>query len=421
LSRTQQKHQFLQDQPCLLRVSPEEQDRRGYGSGQRIPNCGTEDKNKKTQEAAINSLTVHKEEEAKKRELKGAKAAAREWASLRKQRFPEDGVDEYYETGNHPAWATIGLPAPRNHQNVDPASRHLLGAEEEEAMLQDESLQSDKLMWKAVGTSAAAIVDNRHAKIAIPHKHERMKEMLGDWDRVVRMKNMFKNQSILAAMTRNKRGGAAITAGNAPTSFLSGHRSRGDVGQENEDSLIHEDEEEQEGQNENAEAIQRRKEEAEAQNREFTFKICKFTEIMLSEEVCHIGRTMHWDMAAYKEINKMASAAQGRLVQHLALSCDFNPPPGFARISDWAAPLPKSIYDEPQQEMDEDLKKVVDIVEAPEKAIGALRNIAGSAAAAGASLLQQALGDVGGNLKRMSRRLKPYMTRSKCVCATCFV
>lgn len=44
---------------------------------------------------------------------------------------------------------------------------------------------------------------------------------------------------------------------------------------------------------------------------------------------------MVWDVTDYKEFNKMASAAQGRIAQNLAMVCHLNPPDGFTRVSDW--------------------------------------------------------------------------------------
>jgi hypothetical protein len=49
---------------------------------------------------------------------------------------------------------------------------------------------------------------------------------------------------------------------------------------------------------------------------------------------------------AYKEVNRMANYLQSRLIQQLALVCCFNPPQGFARLSDWARPTPLYLYDE---------------------------------------------------------------------------
>jgi hypothetical protein len=33
---------------------------------------------------------------------------------MRRKRYPEDMVDENYESGNHPVWSLIGLKAPKS-------------------------------------------------------------------------------------------------------------------------------------------------------------------------------------------------------------------------------------------------------------------------------------------------------------------
>ena len=52
----------------------------------------------------------------------------------------------------------------------------------------------------------------------------------------------------------------------------------------------------------------------------------KFAEILLSDEITNGFKTIEWSIADNKEFNKMASAAQGRIVQNLAYCCHLNPP-----------------------------------------------------------------------------------------------
>lgn len=61
----------------------------------------------------------------------------------------------------------------------------------------------------------------------------------------------------------------------------------------------------------------------------------KFAEILLSDEISSRFQNTQWNITDYKEFNKMASQAQGRIVQNLAMVCHLNPPDGFTRISDW--------------------------------------------------------------------------------------
>ena len=46
----------------------------------------------------------------------------------------------------------------------------------------------------------------------------------------------------------------------------------------------------------------------------------------MSDEISSRFKAIEWSMADYKEFNKMASAAQGRIVQNLAYCCHLNPP-----------------------------------------------------------------------------------------------
>ena len=47
-------------------------------------------------------------------------------------------------------------------------------------------------------------------------------------------------------------------------------------------------------------------------------------------------KNLEWDIAAYKDLNKIASAEQGRTAQTVAMSFNLNPPPGFSRVSEWS-------------------------------------------------------------------------------------
>ena len=60
------------------------------------------------------------------------------------------------------------------------------------------------------------------------------------------------------------------------------------------------------------------------------------TEVHLfSDEINRKCRNMKWSVNDFKEYAKMSSLLQGKIVQNLVMVCNFNPPPGFTRISDW--------------------------------------------------------------------------------------
>jgi Ran GTPase-activating protein (RanGAP) involved in mRNA processing and transport len=84
----------------------------------------------------------------------------------------------------------------------------------------------------------------------------------------------------------------------------------------------------------------------ELQGREVRWKICKYAEIFFAPELEKYRQSLVWDVASYRDMNKMASKIQALLAQHLALASNLNPPRGFARLSDWTVGIPTSEYDE---------------------------------------------------------------------------
>ena len=66
-------------------------------------------------------------------------------------------------------------------------------------------------------------------------------------------------------------------------------------------------------------------------------KLCNFTDLFVSNEVSSRCREMEWDVAAYKELNKMSSKLQGIVAQNLAECFNLNPPKGFSAFSEWSS------------------------------------------------------------------------------------
>lgn len=83
-----------------------------------------------------------------------------------------------------------------------------------------------------------------------------------------------------------------------------------------------------------------------AHDQEIRWKLCKFAEILLSQQIYAHCQNMEWNVAAYKEFNKMASVKQGLLAQSLAVCYNLNPPDGFIRFSDWTAGKVETINEE---------------------------------------------------------------------------
>lgn len=59
---------------------------------------------------------------------------------------------------------------------------------------------------------------------------------------------------------------------------------------------------------------------------------------------------MEWDVAAYKELNKMSSRLQGIVAQNLAECFNLNPPKGFSTFSEWSSGKTEDLEVEQQQE-----------------------------------------------------------------------
>ena len=102
-------------------------------------------------------------------------------------------------------------------------------------------------------------------------------------------------------------------------------------------------------------------------DRETRWRICKFAEILMSEQITATCGNMKWKLSEFKKFNKLASAAQGRIAQNLAMTCHFNAPPGFVRVSDWALPDMKPLFDQaPERDIPMVVKGVVSVVGAAE-------------------------------------------------------
>ncbi len=119
----------------------------------------------------------------------------------------------------------------------------------------------------------------------------------------------------------------------------------------------------------------------EENNRKIRWKICKFAEILLSPEIVENCAHMEWDLTTFADMNKLASAEQGRLSQNLAMVCNLNPPPRFTRFSEWTMGVVINLFDE-YTNLDEDIDKlhpahktVLKVVKAGELAANAVTSV----------------------------------------------
>lgn len=82
--------------------------------------------------------------------------------------------------------------------------------------------------------------------------------------------------------------------------------------------------------------------------------MCRYSELLLSEEITSKMAGLEWDLNTFKELNKLSSMDHGRLAQNLALVCNLNPPHRFSRISEWSLGICKNVYDNPPHSGDMD-------------------------------------------------------------------
>jgi len=79
---------------------------------------------------------------------------------------------------------------------------------------------------------------------------------------------------------------------------------------------------------------------------EVLWKLCKYADIFLSDQIFLYCNNMGWDVSSYKEFNKMSSKLQGLLAQQLAVCFNLNPPKGFTTLAEWTAGAAEDIQEE---------------------------------------------------------------------------
>lgn len=249
---------------------------------------------------------------------KDAQILAAEKLSLSRKRFPEDDFQDNFESGQMAAWGILGLDVPDMNLFIDPKTSKFRSAEhgdgeqgyfkrEEQELHLDARyvvhsfsstpVHADSILNAKTGVSASAY--------PVPDDHPSLDDMK-DWD-IVRKKKRMTARTLLTSIfdTKTVLQSVGAMAGTAVT--LS---------------------------------------QRQAKDREVRYKMCKFAEIFLSDEILESAKVMNWDSHAYKELNKMASKEQGRIAQNLAMACNMNPPSGFTRISEWTMGISTNVFDE---------------------------------------------------------------------------
>jgi Ran GTPase-activating protein (RanGAP) involved in mRNA processing and transport len=83
-----------------------------------------------------------------------------------------------------------------------------------------------------------------------------------------------------------------------------------------------------------------------AKNQEILWRLCKYADIFLSDQIFAHCFEMGWNISTYKDLNKMSSKLQGLVSQHLAVCFNLNPPSDFVRFSDWSTGIVENIREE---------------------------------------------------------------------------
>lgn len=247
------------------------------------------------------------------------------------RRFPEDYVSDNYEFGQMSAWGIIGLRVPNVNLFVDDKDH---GAGDE--IFKAENFEDEPDLDEKYTVHTAKRIKPIADDLAVPMDRTDLYDDMKDWD-IVRAKKSVRNRGFFATMMAAKA------------------RSL-EAGDDDDDENTFED--------------------FAVVDREIRWKVCKFAELFLSEEVSSNCRVMHWDVLAYKEMNRLKDSDQGRLAQNLAMSCNLNPPDGFSRISEWTLGVSINVYDDPpEEEMNRVVKQAVKTVEFASHTISGVQSV----------------------------------------------
>jgi Ran GTPase-activating protein (RanGAP) involved in mRNA processing and transport len=244
---------------------------------------------------------------ARKKAKDDADAVVAERQSLFAKRFPEDDVMDDYEFGQMSSWGIVGLSVPDvnlfiNDDDVSDSEFDINATIDDDG---EDLLASKQFIVK----STKSLMEIKNEFVVTKDHHVVSK--LRDWDFIKKSKKSVQNKSTFRSIMDAKK--VLMDGGGEPGEPMSFNAQL-------------------------------------ARDREIRFKICKFAEILLSDEIVINCKNMKWDLVTYKELNKLNSSEQGRLCQHLAMVCALNPPPRFTRISEWKMGVSKNIFDEHPEE-----------------------------------------------------------------------
>ena len=286
-------------------------------------------------------------------------------------RFPEDGVNNNYESGQMTCWNIIGLSVPNINlfhdlKLAEPKFFDIESGYDKDLRYAIDSLNVKPPATKKHGDYCNGYVVGASGNEVIPYDHPAMK-LMPDWGGDIMIDQSF------AEKVKSKVCGS-VNKFFRKRRFGQRNKYSGKFVDRDPDNKDSDDEDDDEGKygdkdeygiedditenssfdpNEYMYGLERKVvaksaafERKAKKQRQYKWKLCKFAEILLSSEVLEKCQKLHWDLAAYKALSKLSSQLQGRIAHCLAIVFNLNPPDGFARFSDWSLGVTEDIYED---------------------------------------------------------------------------
>ena len=206
-------------------------------------------------------------------------------------------VYDDFESGEMTCWKVLGLHVPLATVQINEVNQEL------------ELKQDEDDLKKVVHTLQP--INKVRGEEVVPKEDEAYEELV-NFDDGFLSGAFLRKRTVLQQMTDAKALASVVQAGgNALFSFISGVHSK-------------------------------------LSARQVRYKVCRYAEILLSHEIRDSvqGDKYKWNVDAYLEFNRLSSKLQGEVAQQLAYACNFGPPEGFARISNWTRVIKPTEYDE---------------------------------------------------------------------------
>lgn len=218
------------------------------------------------------------------------------------KRYPEDRINDDFESGRSSGWILLGLDVPINNIDNEKYQDSDFDSDEEDG----DKVHDIKYGVKPDGNAAKihSTKDLQQVNYVDPIL---VGSLTGDIEKALEDENdagidLIQNKSSVLNMTKFKR-----TLHKIKNSYLT-PKERKNITFDRAKALEH----------------------------EVNWKICKYASMLLSNQIYQHCHNMVWDITAYKELNKISASVQGLISQNLALCFNLNPPEGFVRLSEWS-------------------------------------------------------------------------------------